>query len=168
MWEEDLISYAERQLVRAAFDKYFTLVFISTVRASPPSPPPTWHYMSSQSVKPSNKCQIKIEIFTQISENVFFLEKNWNNLLKWTENICSRKRHPATVQTPGRQFVETEVMEPLVTYLDRLEPSWANSDHGNSGGRDFNDNFRCDPDKGFDTQFVMEFSHMRLGSGRWV
>ena len=36
--EEDLISYAERQLVRAAFDKYLTVVFISTVRASPPFP----------------------------------------------------------------------------------------------------------------------------------
>jgi len=78
-----------------------------------------------------------------------------------------RKRHPATVQTPGRQFVEDEVMEPLVNYLDRLEPSWANT-HRNNGanGRDLNDNFRCDGDKGYETQFVMEFSHLRLGSQR--
>ena len=61
-------------------------------------------------------------------------------------------------------------MEPLVNYLDRLEPSWATSNHNNSQGRDFNDNFRCDADagKGFETQFVMEFSHMRLGSHRSV
>ena len=167
MWEEELISYAERQLVWAAFDKYLTVVFISTVRSSP-LPSLTWHYMSSQSVKPSNKCQIKIEIFTQISKNIFFLEENGNNCFKWAVNICFRKRHPATVQTPGRQLVEAELMEPLVTYLDRLEPSWATSNHNNSQGRDFNDNFRCDADagKGFETQFVMEFSHMRLGSHR--
>ena len=60
-------------------------------------------------------------------------------------------------------------MEPLVNYLDRLEPSWANT-HRNNGanGRDLNDNFRCDGDgggggKSVETQFVMEFSHMRLG-----
>ena len=61
-------------------------------------------------------------------------------------------------------------MEPLVNYLDRLEPAWASNNHNNSA-RDFNDNFRCDGDggdggdggKGMETQFVMEFSHMRLG-----
>ena len=62
-------------------------------------------------------------------------------------------------------MVETDVMEPLVNYLDRLEPAWATSNHNNSG-RDLNDNFRCDGDKGYETQFVMEFSHLRLGSQR--
>jgi len=88
-----------------------------------------------------------------------------------------RKRHPATVQTPGRQLVENEVMEPLVNYLDRLEPGFSESGFsGNNfsqgsfsqsgfGQRDFNDNLRCD-DKFYETQFVMEFSHLKTGSQR--
>ena len=100
-----------------------------------------------------------------------YLRKYRKIFCSWKINLIislCRKRHPATVQTPGRQFVEEEVMEPLVNYLDRLEPSWANT-HRNNGenGRDFNDNFRCDADKGYETQFVMEFSHLRLGSQRW-
>jgi len=110
------------------------------------------------------------------NNNHFFNNQNYN-----VQPFCScmsgsrrvRKRHPATVQTPGRQLVETEVMEPLVNYLDRLEPAWASNNHNNSA-RDFNDNFRCDGDggdggdggKGMETQFVMEFSHMRLGGSR--
>lgn len=77
-----------------------------------------------------------------------------------------RKRHPATVQTPGRaqEMVEGEVMEPLVSYLDRLEPArWGSG----SGPRDFNDNLRCDDgSKGFETQFVMEFSHLKMTSSQ--
>jgi len=88
-----------------------------------------------------------------------------------------RKRHPATVQTPGRQLVENEVMEPLVNYLDRLEPSLSGNSFGQSGfsqsgfgqsgfgQRDYNDNFRCD-DKFYETQFMMEFSHLKTGSQR--
>jgi len=83
-----------------------------------------------------------------------------------------RKRHPATVQTPGRQLVENEVMEPLVNYLDRLEPSFSGGGFGQNGfgqsgfvQRDFNDNFRCD-EKFYETQFVMEFSHLKMGSQR--
>jgi len=78
-----------------------------------------------------------------------------------------RKRHPATVQTPGRQLVENEVMEPLVNYLDRLEPGFSDNSFGQSGfgQRDFNDNFGCD-DKFYETQFVMEFSHLKMGSQR--
>jgi len=86
-----------------------------------------------------------------------------------------RKRHPATVQTPGRQLVENEVMEPLVNYLDRLEPGFSESGANNFGQpgfsqngfghRDFNDNFRCD-DKIYETQFVMEFSHLKTSSQR--
>ena len=100
-----------------------------------------------------------------------YLRKYREIFCSWKINVIisvCRKRHPATVQTPGRQFVEDEVMEPLVNYLDRLEPSWANN-HRNNGpnGRDLNDNFRCDGDKGYETQFVMEFSHLRLGSQRW-
>eukprot|EP00092_Neocalanus_flemingeri_P005138 GFUD01005527.1.p1 GENE.GFUD01005527.1~~GFUD01005527.1.p1 ORF type:complete len:157 (-),score=29.66 GFUD01005527.1:784-1254(-) len=81
-----------------------------------------------------------------------------------------RKRHPATVQTPGRQFVENEVMEPLVNYLDRLEPSFSQNGSGQNGSgfgqRDYNDNFRCDDQKFYETQFVMEFSHLKMGSQR--
>ena len=84
-----------------------------------------------------------------------------------------RKRHPATVQTPGRvqEMLDGDVMEPLVSYLDRLEPGgalgpWGGGGRGGGGsGRDFNDNLRCD-DKGFETQFVMEFSHLKMGSQR--
>jgi len=85
-----------------------------------------------------------------------------------------RKRHPATVQTPGRQLaMENEVMEPLVNYLDRLEPSFGGSGFNQSGfgqrdfGQrdDFNNNFRCD-EKFYETQFVMEFSHLKMGSQR--
>lgn len=95
-----------------------------------------------------------------------------------------RKRHPATVQTPGRlqEMVEPgplEVMEPLVTgsgpgtwVQDRLEPrGWAQAgDRLRDGGnrqRDFNDNLRCDDKPGnFETQFVMEFSHLKMSSQR--
>jgi len=85
-----------------------------------------------------------------------------------------RKRHPATVQTPGRvqEMVEGDVMEPLVSYLDRLEPGSMGSSMGWQGmgavagmGRDFNDNFRCD-DKIYETQFVMEFSHLKVSPPR--
>jgi len=78
-----------------------------------------------------------------------------------------RKRHPATVQTPGRQLVENEVMEPLVNYLERLEPSFSGNSFGQSsfGQRDFNDNLRCD-EKFYETQFVMEFSHLKMTSQR--
>ena len=94
-----------------------------------------------------------------------------------------RKRHPATVQTPGRlqEMVEgpLEVMEPLVTGAgpgawaqDRLEArGWAPDrlrpgDAGNRQ-RDFNDNLRCDDKPGnFETQFVMEFSHLKMSSQR--
>jgi len=107
------------------------------------------------------------------NNNNHFYNAQYNNVQPFCSCMSGsrrvRKRHPATVQTPGRQFVEEEVMEPLVNYLDRLEPSWANPNtHRNNGanGRDFNDNFRCDADKGYETQFVMEFSHLRLGSQR--
>lgn len=68
-------------------------------------------------------------------------------------------------------------MEPLVNYLDRLEPSLSGNSFGQSGfsqsgfgqsgfgQRDYNDNFRCD-DKFYETQFVMEFSHLKTGSQR--
>lgn len=90
-----------------------------------------------------------------------------------------RKRHPATVQTPGRvqEMAEGDVMEPLVSYLDRLEPGslggsmgspmggWQGMGGGAGMGRDFNDNFRCD-DKIYETQFVMEFSHLKVSPPR--
>jgi len=94
-----------------------------------------------------------------------------------------RKRHPATVQTPGRlqEMVEAplEVMEPLVTgsgpgawtAQDRLESRGWGQDRlrADSGHRqrDFNDNLRCDDKPGnFETQFVMEFSHLKMSSQR--
>lgn len=74
-----------------------------------------------------------------------------------------RKRHPATVQTPGRQMVEPAVMEPLVISQDnRLEGGFNNLD--DYGYRDCNDNFRqggqAEQDKFYEIQFVMDFSHM--------
>jgi len=90
-----------------------------------------------------------------------------------------RKRHPATVQTPGRlqEMVESplEVMEPLVTgswSQERLgERGWGQDrlSRGDSSHRqrDFNDNLRCDDKPGnFETQFVMEFSHLKMSSQR--
>lgn len=70
-----------------------------------------------------------------------------------------RRRHPATVQTPGRALAEGEVMEPLITsnrlytVSERLhaEPM-----------RDFNDNYTCDQqDKFYEVQFAIDFSHLR-------
>jgi len=87
-----------------------------------------------------------------------------------------RKRHPATVQTPGRvqEMNETDTMEPLVSYLEaghRLETGG-----GWRRPTDWNENFTCDPtaDKQaadqtrdrFETQFVMEFTHLKMGSDR--
>ena len=84
----------------------------------------------------------------------------------------SRKRHPATVQTPGRvqEMSESDTMEPLVSYLDsRLDSGWQRRPTA-----DWNENFTCDPDKPdqqnradrFETQFVMEFTHLKMGSER--
>ena len=78
-------------------------------------------------------------------------------------------------------------MEPLVNFIDRFDVSgggvWGGEGggrgeevgrhpthpstppHFSSPGRDFNDNFRCD-DKFFETQFVMEFSHLKMNSQR--
>ena len=75
--------------------------------------------------------------------------------------------------------MENEVMEPLVNYLDRLEPSLSGSSFGQSGfsqsgfgqsgfgQRDYNDYFRFD-DKLYETQFVMEFSHLKTGSQKYM
>lgn len=85
-----------------------------------------------------------------------------------------RKRHPATVQTPGRvqEMSESDTIEPLVSYLDsRLDSGWQR--HQTTA--DWNENFTCDPDKPadhqtradrFETQFVMEFTHLKMGSER--
>jgi len=64
-----------------------------------------------------------------------------------------RRRHPATVQTPGRQMVEPAVMEPLVSNTDnRLDV----------GYRDCNDNgWGSSGDKFYEIQFVMDFSQMK-------
>jgi len=88
-----------------------------------------------------------------------------------------RKRHPATVQTPGRlqEMVESplEVMEPLVTGAGL--GAWSQDRWGGASDRlrtesrqrDFNDNLRCDDKPGnFETQFVMEFSHLKMSSQR--
>lgn len=128
-------------------------------------------------------CQGETEnINGNISFNDLMMGDNNNNNNFFTNYVsphCScmngsrrvRKRHPATVQTPGRvqEMLDGDVMEPLVSYLDRLEPGgalgpWGGGGRG-GGGRDFNDNLRCD-DKGFETQFVMEFSHLKMGSQR--
>jgi len=66
-----------------------------------------------------------------------------------------RRRHPATVQTPGRSLAEGEVMEPLVTHRLAGERLTFNS------ARDFNDNYSCDQEKFYEVQFAMEFSHLR-------
>lgn len=68
-----------------------------------------------------------------------------------------RRRHPATVQTPGRQMVEQAVMEPLVTNPDsRLESNFE------FGYRDCNDNsFGNNGDKFYEIQFVMDFNQMK-------
>ena len=83
------------------------------------------------------------------------------------------------MQTPGRQLVENELMESLVNYLDRLEPSLSGSSFSQSGfsqsgfgqlsfsQRDYNDNFRC-ADKLYETQIVIELSHLKKGSQRYV
>ena len=92
--------------------------------------------------------------------------------------VIFRKRHPATVQTPGRlqEMVESplEVMEPLVTGAGL--GAWSQDRWGGAGDRlsrtesrqrDFNDNLRCDDKPGnFETQFVMEFSHLKMSSQR--
>lgn len=66
-----------------------------------------------------------------------------------------RRRHPATVQTPGRTLAEGEVMEPLVTHRLAGERLTFNS------ARDFNDNYSCDQEKFYEVQFAMDFSHLR-------
>jgi len=66
-----------------------------------------------------------------------------------------RRRHPATVQTPGRSLVEGDLMEPLVS--NRLTGERVSFEPV----RDFNDNFSCDPEKFYDAQFAMDFSHLR-------
>lgn len=67
-----------------------------------------------------------------------------------------RRRHPATVQTPGRQMVEQAVMEPLVTNPDsRLESNF------DSGYRDCNDNAWGNGEKFYEIQFVMDFNQMK-------
>jgi len=88
-----------------------------------------------------------------------------------------RKRHPATVQTPGRvqEMTESESIEPLVSGVtgSRLEQgsSWSrgwSADQSRSADH-WNENFTCDDsaaDKGFETQFVMEFTHLKMGSER--
>ena len=91
--------------------------------------------------------------------------------------FVSRKRHPATVQTPGRvqEMTESESIEPLVSGVtgSRLEQgsSWSrgwSADQSRSADH-WNENFTCDDsaaDKGFETQFVMEFTHLKMGSER--
>jgi len=69
-----------------------------------------------------------------------------------------RRRHPATVQTPGRSLAEGEVMEPLVT--NRLQGERV----GSEPMRDYNDNYSCDQEKFYEVQFAMDFSHLRTGS----
>jgi len=66
-----------------------------------------------------------------------------------------RRRHPATVQTPGRSLVEGDLMEPLVS--NRLTGERVSFEPV----RDFNDNFSCDQEKFYDVQFAMDFSHLR-------
>lgn len=73
-----------------------------------------------------------------------------------------RKRHPATVQTPGRQMTDQAVIEPLVINHDnRLDSFNTQGDHG---FRDFNDNIRVgggeNQDKFYEIQFVMDFRDM--------
>lgn len=69
-----------------------------------------------------------------------------------------RRRHPATVQTPGRSLVEGEVMEPLVS--NRLQGERLSFE----SSRDFNDNFSCDQEKFYEVQFAMDFSNLRVPS----
>jgi len=66
-----------------------------------------------------------------------------------------RRRHPATVQTPGRSLDEGDLMEPLVS--NRLAGERVSFEPV----RDFNDNFTCDQEKFYDVQFAMDFSHLR-------
>jgi hypothetical protein len=66
-----------------------------------------------------------------------------------------RRRHPATVQTPGRSLNEGDLMEPLVS--NRLTGERVSFEPV----RDFNDNFSCDQEKFYDVQFAMDFSHLR-------
>jgi len=66
-----------------------------------------------------------------------------------------RRRHPATVQTPGRSLDEGDLMEPLVS--NRLTGERVSFE----SVRDFNDNFSCDQEKFYDVQFAMDFSHLR-------
>jgi len=67
-----------------------------------------------------------------------------------------RRRHPATVQTPGRSLAEGEVMEPLVS--NRISGERLS---GLDSTRDFNDNYSCDQEKFYEVQFAMDFSHLR-------
>jgi len=66
-----------------------------------------------------------------------------------------RRRHPATVQTPGRSLAEGDLMEPLVS--SRLTGERVSFEPV----RDFNDNFSCDQEKFYEVQFAMDFSHLR-------
>lgn len=66
-----------------------------------------------------------------------------------------RRRHPATVQTPGRSLAEGDVMEPLVS--NRLSGERLSGEPS----RDFNDNYSCDQEKFYEVQFAMDFSHLR-------